>query len=157
MGSRITLGAFLRGQTSGDRPSFARADEKLAQMKDYLNRAVHSLRSRRAYIVPSGMWSYNAQKRRIEIDKDYYPRMAADMTEQLESNGRKPEAAPSITSEFAYAFSDERILGDARSSHSPKVRAISILARDSRINRGRKIPAPLCESASRPSVAVVVG
>ena len=120
MGSRITLGAFLRGQTSGDRPSFARADEKLAQMKDYLNRAVHSIRSRRAYIVPSGMWSYNAKKRRIEIDKDYYPRLAADMTEQLESDGRKPEASPSITSEFAYAFSDERIFGDARSSHSTK-------------------------------------
>jgi len=118
MGNRITLGAFLRGQTEGDRPSFARADTKLSQMKDYLNRAVHSIRSRRAYVVPSGKWSYNAKKRRIEINKDYYPRMAADMTEQMESSGRKPEASPSISSEFAYAFLEERVLGDSRNSHS---------------------------------------
>ncbi len=118
MGSRITLGAFLRGQTEGDRPSFARADAKLGEMKDYLNRAVHSIRSRRAYIVPLGRWRYDEKRRRIEIDKDYFPRMAADMTEQLESNGRKAEAAPSISAEFAYAFSDRRIFDDSRSSHA---------------------------------------
>ena len=137
MGSRITLGAFLRGQTEGDRPSFARADAKLSQMKDYLNRAVHSIRSRRAYVVPSGKWSYNAKKRRIEIDKDYYPRMAADMTEQMESSGRKPEASPSISSEFAYAFSDERILGDSRSSHSSKA-AGDILISEGVLDGARK-------------------
>lgn len=120
MGSRITLGAFLRGQMEGDRPSFARADVKLGEMKDYLNRAIHSIRSRRAYIVPAGRWKYNQKRRRIEIDKDYYPRLAADMTEQLESNGRKPEAAPSITSECAYAVSDRRLFDDSRSSHASK-------------------------------------
>lgn len=120
MGSRITLGSFLRGQMEGDRPFFARADVKLGEMKDYLNRAIHSIRSRRAYIVPPGRWKYNQKRKRIEIDKDYYPRLAADMTEQLESNGRKPEAAPSITSECAYAVADRRLFDDSRSSHASK-------------------------------------
>ena len=96
------------------------ADARLQAVINYLDDSLLSMCQHMAHIAPSGMWSYNAQKRRIEIDKYYYLKMAADMTESLESAGRKLEASPSITSKFAYAFSHQRILGNSRSLHSTK-------------------------------------
>jgi hypothetical protein len=99
---------------------YPQAAARLQAVINYLDDSLLSMCQHMAHIAPSGMWSYNAQKRRIEIDKYYYTKMAVDMTEPLESAGRKPEASPSITSKFAYTFSHERLLGDSHSSYSTK-------------------------------------